>query len=73
MNWLVIGLAIITAIIAYFLNVYIRKMSQVFKVLQDIEANTRAIAGTAAVQRLTPQQWPTISAVHRGDVPPVRV
>ena len=54
MNWIVACLMIITGIVVYFPTVYIRKMNQVLKVLQEIEANTRALVGTAAVERLTP-------------------
>jgi hypothetical protein len=53
MNWIVACLMIITGIVVYFPTVYIRKMNQVLKLLREIEANTRAIIGTAAVQRLT--------------------
>ena len=54
MNWIIACLIIITGIVVYFPTVYIRKMNQVLKVLQEIEANTRALVGTAAVERLTP-------------------
>jgi hypothetical protein len=53
MNWLVACLLIITGIVVYFPTVYIRKMNQVLKVLQEIEAHHRAALGASAVQRLT--------------------
>ena len=53
MNWLVACSVMITGIVIYFPTVYIRKMNQVLRVLQEIETNTRAVVGTAAVQRLT--------------------
>jgi hypothetical protein len=52
MNWLVACLVIVTGIVVYFPTVYIRKMNRVLKVLQEIEANTRAALGSAAVQRV---------------------
>jgi hypothetical protein len=53
MNWIIACLMIITGIVVYFPTIYIRKMNRLLKVLQEIEANTRAIVGTAAVQRLS--------------------
>jgi hypothetical protein len=66
MHWLVICLAMITGVIVYFSAEYIRKMNQVLKLLQEIEANTRAIVGTAAVQRLAPRQRQAVSVVRHG-------
>ena len=51
MNWVVFCLVIITGIVVYFPIVYIRKMNRLLNVLRDIEANTRAAAGSAAGQR----------------------
>ncbi len=51
MNWLVACLVIVTGIVVYFPIVYIRKMNRVLGVLRDIETNTRATAGSAAMQR----------------------
>ena len=69
MHWLVICLAMIVGIMVYFSTVYIRKIDQVLKVLQEIEAHHRAALAAAAVQRLTPQQWPPLSVVHHGVAP----
>ena len=66
MHWLVICLAMITGVIVYFSAEYIRKMNQVLKLLQEIEANTRALVGKAAVQRLAPPQWQAVSVVREG-------
>jgi hypothetical protein len=50
MNWIIACLLIVTGIVIYFPLVYIRKMNRVLSVLQQIEANTRAV-GSAAAQR----------------------
>jgi hypothetical protein len=58
-----------TGIIVYVSTVYVRKMNQVLKVLQQIEARHRAALGAATLQRVTPQQWPSVSVVCQGLAP----
>ena len=71
MHWLVICLAMITGVIVYFSAEYIRKMNQVLKLLQEIEANTRAIQGRQQCNGF-PLQLPTASVVRNGVAPNVR-